>query len=136
MKTYKNEENQRNLEKIKVEIANLKKGQKPKQKTIYSKKIVEELKLLMLKGVSSSFISKVTGIPVTTLYGWRDRSKKKKIAKGFNELKIVKEIKSIPIKTESKIGVSLGGDIKLAIPLELMGPMLKILKEEWYVSRI
>lgn len=136
MKTYKNEENQRNLERIKVEITALKKCKNSNQKTIYSNKIVEELKLLMLKGVPSSFISKVSGIPVTTLYRWRGQSKKRNMAKGFNELKIVKEIKSIPAKTESNVGVSLGGDIKLAIPFELMGPMLKILKEEWYVSRI
>ena len=88
--------------------------------------------------VPCALIARSTGVPVTNLYSWRSKhkNKKEKNVKGFNQLKIAKEIKSIPIKTESKIRVSLGDNITLSIPLEFMRPMLKILKEEWHVTRI
>lgn len=138
MKAYANEENKKTLERLKLEIATFKKNLNPNQKITYPKKIIEELKILIFKGMPCAFIARSTGVPVSNLYSWRSKHKNKKEKKvnGFNQLKIVKEIKSIPVKTESKIGVSLGDDITLSIPLEFMGPILKILKEEWHVTRI
>ena len=122
---------------LKVEIDNFKKTQAHAKSLFYPKHIKNHILDLLHVGVSPAFISKTTEIAINTVYGWKNKSKgkKKTSIKGFKKLAIINEVKTSPLKSDGQILISLSEEIKLSVPLDLMGSMIQILKEQWHVSR-
>jgi hypothetical protein len=124
------------LANIKSELVNFKKDNKHSKKISYPASIKERVKALSIEGVSDNLVHQMTGIPLTTIYGWNHvKNKKKKIPKGFRNLIIAEDPKPANCKSDGEILVTLSNDIKLTVPLSLMVPMIQILKEQWHVSR-
>lgn len=138
MKAINQEKTQLILQDLKIKITNLKKNQDPKKKILYPKNIENLITDLLNEGVRPTLISKVTEMPINTLYTWRSKSNKEKTSppKGFRKLKIEKDIKYSELKSNGQIQVFLSENIKLSVPFELMGQMMQILKEQWHVSSI
>lgn len=128
------------LEDLRIKIAQLKKVKKSTSRCLtYPQQVKISCNNLISKGIKVVDIAKATGIPASTLHCWHSihNGKQKRNICGFRELKIINE-KNIPSTKRSnidKIFIYLPGKIKLAVPIDLTGKMIQILKEVQSVSR-
>lgn len=128
------------LSSIKKEVLTLNQNKVPNKKLIYPIRIKKLITGLIFEGISVLVVHRSTGIPYSTLHPWSLKAKKQNLLKkSFRKLLVLPELNpEVSLVTDlSKTGeilVHLFDGIKLTVPLELVGSVIQILKEQKYAT--